>query len=91
MFGHKFLQMLVGKNISVWLLSSFYYWTCVASVISKNSSVLYFLMLCFLESFHVETEEKVRDTTSHEESHMENLEECVVRAKSFCYSKNESF
>ncbi|XP_044982582.1 J domain-containing protein required for chloroplast accumulation response 1 isoform X1 [Hordeum vulgare subsp. vulgare] len=28
--------------------------------------------------FHVETEEKVRDTTSREESHMENLEECVV-------------
>ncbi|VAH87767.1 unnamed protein product [Triticum turgidum subsp. durum] len=30
------------------------------------------------KSFHVETEEKVRDTTSREESHMENLEECVV-------------
>ncbi|VAI08758.1 unnamed protein product [Triticum turgidum subsp. durum] len=28
--------------------------------------------------FHVETEQKVRDTTSREESHMENLEECVV-------------
>jgi len=32
----------------------------------------------FDKSFHVETEEKVRDTTSREESHMENLEECVV-------------
>ncbi|CAM0871727.1 unnamed protein product [Alopecurus aequalis] len=32
----------------------------------------------FDESIHVETEEKVRDTIAREESHMEDLEGCVV-------------
>jgi hypothetical protein len=49
-----------------------------------------YFLLCLLESIHVETKEKVSDTIVREESHMEDLEGCVVRAKSLsCVCKRE--
>lgn len=44
-------------------------------------------LFCSLESIHAETKEKVGDTTDCEESHVEDLDGCVVCAKSLYNSE----
>jgi hypothetical protein len=46
-----------------------------------------YFLLFLIESIHVETKEKVSDTIVREESHMEDLEGCLVRAKSLSCQK----